>query len=197
MRVLPFTIGDLDFIHTEGDDELDRAARDYFRQQADVAVFAWRRDDGYTTCSHEEGTIVFALVRDGEFWGTWALYRVRPAGADPNVVTALPAPMFHDIGVGSRVGKEDISEEREAARREFWKRVNTIMEWMLDDPMPLEGGGSLVVERFRFPDFADHDPAQHEWAGVEDDFAQDSKKVHVSNEEGVLRELLPIDKVLP
>lgn len=194
MPVLPFNIGDMRFVHTQGDDELNKLASDYFNKQANLAVFKWRRENEYTCCSIIERTLIFAVFVDDEFFGTWGLYRVRPVADDPNIVTALPAPMFHDIGVATVLETHEGEsqgdrEKREAASRVWWRRVNRVMEHFLDNTLPMTEGGTFEVQSFRFPNTADRDPLQHEWRGHEEAFAQDSKKVHRADSDGTLREL--------
>lgn len=162
-RVLPFTIGNMTFRHTEGDRRLDEKARERWRHLSDAATFYWRRED-WERCPEgkqpNETSMAFAVFKDDKFFGTWALYRIRPAGGTPYTVSALPGPMFDDIKGG----------------RAFWRRMFMIMEWMLDNPMPMTNGHDFVVDHWRFPSREDGDPVQHEWVGVEKHFIQHAGK---------------------
>ncbi len=168
-HIIPFTIGDYEFTHTDEDLPLDREARNDCADIAHKAAFTWRRE-AWQPCAINEGNIPFAVSRVGnpEFIATWMLYRIRPIDTDPDVVSCLAAPTFPDI-TAVRLPGQPFDEEVEADSEAFWTRTFLFMEWMLDNPMPMATGDDFVVDHWRFPSEDDGDPKQHEWGA-------DSKK---------------------
>ena len=112
MRILPFTVGALELVHTEGAPELDRQARGFWRVLSDKALLQYRKQNDTRWCRDEEDfpgggrsiTFVFAVFdvdgrgNRGSFVGTWGLYKVaRVDDRPPGVITALVAPMLPEI----------------------------------------------------------------------------------------------------
>lgn len=171
-HIEPFTIDEYTFTHTETDADLDVEARDRWRDLSEVAVRKWTGEQ-WDRCTINESNLAFAMHdSSGAFFGTWVLYRARPVGDDPHVVSALPGPMFP--GIDARVpdpaygptddlinGAEMDAAEIESAK--FWRRMFSIMEWLLVNPLTFEDGDTLIVDHWRFPSAADGDPLQHEW----------------------------------
>jgi len=189
-HIVPFTIDDLEFRHTEDDAGLDEQARERWRDLSEVATQSWRSEE-WVHCSDNESNIPFAVFRDGQFYGTWVLYRARPVGGDEDTVSALPGPMFGDIAAripepalgpsGDIINADEIAAA-EAVAAVFWRRMFGIMEWMDANPMPMHDGGALVVDHWRFPSVADNDPPQHEWVGVVPMFERYCKREVVWND---------------
>ena len=172
-HLIPFSISGYDFTHVSQGDDLYDLAMKYWNESHDLATQAWR-DENYISCENEDRFLPFAIHDpSGEFYGTWALYRIRAIDENPDYITALPAPMFPEI--------ETNSPEIEAT---FWIRCFAIMEFMTEHALPYDDGGELVVEHFRFPRAEDGDPTQHEWAGKRECFDRHCKLEVFFDEKG-------------
>jgi hypothetical protein len=173
VRILPFTSSGFTFQHVVEGDALNEVARKTWTDLHDVATEV-HRDEKYVACEVSEGEVCFAVSDPaGDYYGTFALYRVRPVASDPDVVSALPAPMFPGIEFheppaeardkdGEVVNAEYI-EEIEANIKRYWRMVYGTQEYMTSQALPYEGGGALTVDHFRYPSTDDGDPPQHRW----------------------------------
>jgi len=184
-HVLPFTIDGYTFTHTDGNAELDSFTRAEMSKERDKATGVWR-PNGWGRCLENQTHLTFAVTdSDGDYFGSWMMYRVQSVDGDPNVISALLAPMFPDIEAVAVVGEArapsgeilnaDEVAESQARWAQFWRRNFAWMEWQVMNPMPLEGGGNLVVDHWRFPQTDDGDPAGQCWQKLEPAFEQFSK----------------------
>ena len=182
--VLPFSIDGYTFTDTASDDDLSAASRSEMSREKDRAMGVWRTD-GWGTCLSGQKHMAFSVeAPNGEHFGTWMLYRVRPTGEDPNRVSALLAPMFPDIDAkvvseartptGELINGDQIAES-EARSSVFWRRNFAFMEWQFMNSMPMSDGEDFVVDHWRFPQTSDGDPSGQCWVDLESVFASYSK----------------------
>ena len=141
MRILPFLIGEFQFVHTgEWDRRLDRRAKQFLLLQNDKALLA-RSGQLVQWCPVPDITLHFffaVLDVNREFNGTWAMLDVEYTDRAETEFTATMSPAIFEM----------TDEEEEAGG---WQTTRRIGNWLLDNPMPVEGGGTLQLVRTKAP----------------------------------------------
>lgn len=198
-RALAFQINELEFSHAL-DTSRDLAA------EAQSLVFD-RRGESLEKClvTNEESVRLDVRWRDKHF-GTFLIYRMRQIANDPLVVSALPGPMFDDMGgvvrpevarnpLGQVINQSAISKWV-SEERSYFRRVFHIMEWIDENGLLMDDGTELEIH-WRFPDRADGDCIQTEWAGTQGSFDKYAKKITTFRGDGVPQQMLrtrkPVD----
>lgn len=148
------------FLDSRTDEHLDVSARDHWRVEGDEAALKWRsqkRDicepNGY------DDSVAFDVQRNGEPFGTFGIYAIRPIDQDLFVVSAMCAPILPGLLDSSENGRDD-----------FWRRVFYVMEWILDNPLSTDDpqGRLFDVDEWRLPDRDQPGNCeQHEWIGLD------------------------------
>ncbi len=174
-----FSIGNMEFVNpdpgTDLYEQVQRLSKINCYDAAKVML-----GEQWVPCEINEGYIPFAIYQRGrdrsEPWGTWVCYRARPMNGNPNRVSCLPGPLFPLVGSIIRPGEEN-DAAAVAGSTHFWRLFFGIIEWQLDNPMPIEGTSDVFeIGEFRLPDFGDGDPEQHEWILVEQFFDSFARK---------------------
>lgn len=177
-HLVPFSIDGYTIRHVLHGDSDDKMVRDIWTRGHNIATEVWR-GESYRSCEVEEGTMAFAVLDpDGALYGTWGLYRVRPLlESQPGIVSALPAPMFPQLGksipepvitssgYGGVINQDEIDKAVDD-RACFWRLTFGLIERMVSHPLSFDDGSLLVIDHFRFPSASDGDQSQHEWSGV-------------------------------
>ena len=199
-HIVPFTIGHLELRHDDDDESSIMQAADEWTTQASSAVPKLiGRSFDRLGCPKSERTVTLSVFRDNQFVGMVALYRMRAVGSDENVVSSLIAPMLGGLEYaflpapavtpgGQSMPHDPVAQDRQ---RDYWRRTFTIMEFLLEHPMALVGGGSISVAEWRFPSADDGDPDATEWHQGRDHFDQWARK-EVSFVVGARGDLVPL-----
>ena len=193
-RINDFTISGYTFCDAR-DSDIGQASSANWNEMQGVAFEAWRNTDQVVKCVEDEGHANLAVIdSNGQFVETVGLYRIRPVADDPNTVSCLVAPLFQEMvsgfgpgpmpGPDGYIDNDDDIESIRSTREVFWGKTFAVIEYLLFNPLPLEGGGALTVDYVRFPHASDADPVEHEWVDVQDAFA-DHCKVEVVWDGGV------------
>lgn len=181
MPILPFTIGDLRFVHTEGDDALDKAMRLIWAQRSEASAHRWQGEE-WSQCDCPGTNILFAvssIAHPTVPSDPFALYGVLPIGSDPNVIKAIPAPMFK--GIVEDVRPPDEGGVPPDRAETFWKSLFSVLEKFLDVTLARDDGTALDLEHWYWPDCTQPGhPKQHEWIQVDRYFNLYSNKEFVT-----------------
>ena len=139
--ILPFSVGGFQLTHTRGDEALDNAARDHWRENSSKAAEQWRNEqweqcepDGY------DDSLAFSVEFFNEPYGTFGLYAIEAIGGDPFVVSAMCAPMLPGVELASKPWAPIEGAE------EYWGAVFGLLQHLLNNPLPTtDPGGRLFA----------------------------------------------------
>jgi len=182
MRILPFEIGDLAFLHVEGNRELEIATQAVWHRISDASQEKWNNASS-KWCEDGSGsgyiTVTFAVFKDGELWGAWGLYRLSAANEENTCFTCRMAPMLPDLLDGDMENPPDLS------------RVRSIIAWLLDNELATDTGEMFCVVRRRNPDDTEAVEFQHEWNNIEN--MEDSLTLYADDKTGDNSERTGVD----
>lgn len=157
MRILPFDIGDLTFVHVEGDPDLEKKASAKWVSISDRAMEKWKNaptkwcDDG---ASSGYITVTFAVFKEDELWGTWGLYRLESANDENTCFRCRMAPMIPDVIEGDMENPPDLT------------RVRSIIAYFLANDIETDTGASFCVVTRRNPTESDEVANGQEWNNI-------------------------------
>ena len=177
-HIVPFTIGGYQFRHEENHDPAGDMARAYFWKMSPLAMSMWHADS-YATCASNGSQgdpselILFSMLDSlGEFWGTWAIYRIKTFGDGP-AITCQPAPLFPDIeittpGRGITIDEDDRDNQKllvlaDQKRAEFFRRTFGIVEYMMMNEIETYEDDPIIIDHFVLPSVAGGDVEEHTW----------------------------------
>lgn len=151
MRIDPFEVGDLRFVHVlPGTDEYKRATQ-WFHQAVVRALGKRKKFSDVEYCPEEDGDLhyVFSVTENGQFAGTWTLYKVRSVEGHRDRLVCHIGPMLKDV----------IQDPPDLTR------VRAVSDWLLKNGLSTDDRRTLEIEKILLPeDDGSRDTIeQHRW----------------------------------
>lgn len=138
MRILPFTVGTLRLSHPGVSEPLGLQANDFMRDTS-AEVMQAKYGQRIKWCAIDPGDVhvLLAVTERGQFVGAIGLFFLKPLADDPlEVVCGQFAPCMPEV----------------RANPASWNLIRTIAQYLVDNPLPLEGGGALDIVKLDLPD---------------------------------------------
>lgn len=96
----------------------------------------------------QNAIVIFAVLKDGKFYGTWAFIGLRTLNLDKGIWDAevQMSPCLSDV-----------------RSPDYVKEIAQIGCHLLSVPLPVEGGGRVQIRKWTFPDQSTGEDPTHQW----------------------------------
>lgn len=147
-------VGHFSLVDIRTDPDLATKAMEYKNHWKSEMIYQRGRGEQLKMCradskpEPQNAIVIFAVLKGGEFYGTWALIGFR---------TLKLAKGAWDVEVQMSPCLSDVRSP------DYVKEIALIGGHLLSVPLPVEGGGRVQIRKWTFPDQASGEDPTHQW----------------------------------